>query len=338
MDQVVSTNHPWSTWHDRLHRQLLRDPKLLPNGKTLLLAVSGGQDSMAMVGLLLDLQPLHNWQLQIWHGNHGWHQHSATISSELQAWCCTRKIPFSVDVAEQNSVQSEAAARHWRYSQLTEHVLNHCKGQNDQPCEHVLTGHTCSDRAETLLLNLARGTDLKGLSSLPRQRRLAKGVAVVRPMLNFSRAETLQICKALKLPIWLDPTNQNLEFSRNRVRHEVIPVLEALHPGCSLRMAELCERLGNYQTTQDSLASVALTCLIQNNQLDRQQISQVPLPGRIALMAKWIHLNGVPRITSKQLHELSQAIAAHQPPGTRDLANGWKIIWERKSVQLVHYG
>ena len=63
---------PWSPFHLRLHRLLLRRPQLLPPHATLLLAVSGGQDSMALVGLLRDLQRLHHWRLLLWHGDHGW--------------------------------------------------------------------------------------------------------------------------------------------------------------------------------------------------------------------------------------------------------------------------
>jgi len=63
---------PWSPLHLRLHRQLLQKPDLLPAGAPLLVAVSGGQDSMALLALLRDLRRLHHWSLQLWHGDHGW--------------------------------------------------------------------------------------------------------------------------------------------------------------------------------------------------------------------------------------------------------------------------
>ena len=88
---------------------------------------------------------------------------------------------------------------------------------------YVLTGHTSSDRAETLLLNLARGTDLAGLSSMRQCRPISKdhphkNVQLIRPLLGFSREDTALICSELGLPIWLDPANSNPDFSRNRVR------------------------------------------------------------------------------------------------------------------------
>ena len=93
----------WSPWHDRLHRRLRQQPQLLPEGQPLLLAVSGGQDSMALLVLLQELQRLHHWPLSIWHGDHGWHPGSAVIAAELQSWCQQRALPcllYTSDAAD----------------------------------------------------------------------------------------------------------------------------------------------------------------------------------------------------------------------------------------------
>ena len=71
----------WSPHHLRLHRHLLRQPALLPQGGVLLVALSGGQDSMALVALLRDLQRLHHWDLQLWHGDHQWRPESGQQAS-----------------------------------------------------------------------------------------------------------------------------------------------------------------------------------------------------------------------------------------------------------------
>ena len=65
-------------------------PQLLPQGSSLLLAVSGGQDSMALLALLQDLAPLHGWSLSLWHGDHRWHDGSSRIAAELSSWCQQR--------------------------------------------------------------------------------------------------------------------------------------------------------------------------------------------------------------------------------------------------------
>ena len=86
----------WSPLHLRLHRHLLRQPALLPQSARLLVAVSGGQDSMALVALLQDLKRLHHWELQLWHGDHRWRPESSQQATELAAWAEHQGLPIAV--------------------------------------------------------------------------------------------------------------------------------------------------------------------------------------------------------------------------------------------------
>ena len=148
----------WTSWHHHLHGRLSRQPALLPDGTKLLLALSGGQDSMALLALLQGLQPKHRWTLRLWHGDHGWHPGSTAIANELQQWCTTQGLDLQVEQAPQDLARTEAAARRWRYDALEQRARS--IGAD------VVTGHTASDRAETLLLQIARGSDLAGLTAL----------------------------------------------------------------------------------------------------------------------------------------------------------------------------
>ena len=154
---LPSGKQPWSRWHHRLHQLLLDDPSLLPQGSQLLIAISGGQDSLALTRLLLDLREQHHWQLQLWHGNHNWREDAAANAQHLQQLAAQWDLPLTVDCAEP-APSSEAAARQWRYERLQQQA-------ETSGCQLVLTGHTASDRAETLLFHLIRGADLTGLSS-----------------------------------------------------------------------------------------------------------------------------------------------------------------------------
>ncbi len=179
----ASRRIPWSPWHERLHKKLLTSTTLLPKGASLLIAVSGGQDSMALLKLILDLQRLHAWQIQVWHGNHGWHNKSQQIAIELQEWCKQQKVAFYVSNTSKQETNTEAEARKWRYEQLAKRARSLALTNKYSPCNHVLTGHTASDRAETVLLHLARGADLTGLSSLKEDRKLDQTIHLVRPLL-----------------------------------------------------------------------------------------------------------------------------------------------------------
>ena len=102
---------------------------------------------------------------------------------------------------------------------------------------------------------------MAGISSLPGFRKLDQNIYLVRPLLEFSRHETGKICKELKVPIWIDPSNKNTELSRNRVRQQIIPVLEDLHPGSSLRIASLAERLSHYKDDQHAITILLIKTL-----------------------------------------------------------------------------
>lgn len=323
----------WLAWHDTLHRQLLRQPTLLPDGTTLLIALSGGQDSMALLGLLLGLRHLHHWHLQLWHGDHGWHDQSATMASELKAWCQGQELDLQISRNTKNNTQTEASARAWRYQELAALSQQLC-------CLTVLTAHTASDRAETLMLQLARGTDLAGLGSLrpirPLQSNDPSGPRLVRPLLSFSRDDTAQICEDLQLPIWLDPSNANPAFSRNRIRNEVLPVLEELNPGCSQRIAELSERVSQVEDSQRTLATLALEQLRCECGLKRNALKVLPEASRRLLLHHWLQQQGVGSLSASQLDTLSWAIGPGRPPGSRSLPGHKTLQWTRDSVQLVN--
>ena len=327
----MGETHPsflgWTSWHDHLHRHLLRQPQLLPQGSPLLLAVSGGQDSMALLALLQDLVPLHGWTLSVWHGNHRWHDGSSQIATELSAWCRQRQLPIQVDQATPEQVSSEATARHWRYERL-EQRARHAGAD-------VVTGHTASDRAETMLLQLARGSDLAALAALPSVRPLSKeGPQLRRPLLHLQREETLRICQELTLPIWEDPSNQSPQFARNRIRHDVFPVLEELHPGCSLRMSNLAERVSQVRDSQRELSLMALDLLDTPAGLDRRRLGALSQATRRLLLAQWLQGQGVPALPAEQLEQISQRLKRGAPGGTADCPGGWQLSWKGSDLVL----
>nr|WP_284500249.1 tRNA lysidine(34) synthetase TilS [Synechococcus sp. MU1651] len=317
----------WTSWHDRLHRRLLMQPQLLPQGSSLLLAVSGGQDSIALLALLQDLAPLHGWSLSLWHGDHRWHDNSSRIAAELSSWCQQRQLPLQVDQAAPGKVPSEAKARQWRYERLAQ--------RGRQADADVVTGHTASDRAETMLLQLARGSDMAGMAALPSIRPLSpEGPLLRRPLLHLQRRDTLQICQDLALPIWEDPSNQSPEFSRNRIRQEVLPVLEALHPGSTQRMSDLAERVSQVRDSQTELSQMALGVLQTAAGLDRRGLGALSPATRRLLLAQWLQQQGVPALPSSQLDELSRRLESGAPGGAADLAGGWQLSWKGAELAL----
>ena len=317
----------WSPYHLRLHRWLKRQPDLLPDGARLLLAVSGGQDSMALVGLLQDLQRLHHWTLELWHGNHQLRPEASQQAAELSVWAHEQGLPLQVDTWREPR-SDEAAARTWRYAALEAASL--ARGAS-----HVVTGHTASDRAETLLLQLARGSHRRGLASLRQARQLAPTLSLVRPLLLFSRAETGRICEQLAQPLWLDPSNSDPRFSRNRVRQEVLPVLEQLHPGANCRISAVAERLAQEHDQQAELVQLALITLNQaSGRLDRRGLMALQPANQRQLLQAWLEQQGFSPLPPDSLETLLDRLKPGEGPGRMALpAERW-LRWDRHAVWL----
>lgn len=326
----------WSPDHLRLHRWLRRRPTLLPAGAPLLLAVSGGQDSMAMTGLLLGLQRLHGWRLHLWHGDHRWRPESAEQAAALAAWAAGQGLAIRVELADPPPA-GEARARAWRYGCLEQQA-------RQLGCSHVLTGHTASDRAETMLFNLARGSDRRGLCSPRASRPLgaAPGAPqLVRPLLPFSRADTARICQSLALPIWLDASNGDPRMARNRIRLEVLPVLEALHPGADRRLSALAERWGEELEGEEELLALALAAVSQPVEgpalaaLARRGLTALAPANQGRLLQAWLTRHRGQPLASKSLVQLLARLAPGRGPGRMDLGDGWQLSWERSTLVLI---
>ena len=225
----------WTPLHAKLHRTL-RSRQLLERNQRILVAVSGGQDSLCLIKLLLDLQPKWGWQLGIAHCDHRWRPDSEANANHVERLANTWQTSFHLDVAKQK-LDSEAAARQWRYQ-----ALSAIAQENNYQC--ILTGHTRSDRAETLLYNLIRGTGADGLQALTWRRLLLSGLALVRPLLEVTRSQTAQFCQDMQLVIWEDATNQHLQYARNRIRQELVPYLQThFNPQVEQALAQTAELL-----------------------------------------------------------------------------------------------
>jgi tRNA(Ile)-lysidine synthase len=324
----------WGKDHLRLHRHLRRQPALLPPGASLLLAVSGGQDSMALLALLLGLRRLHGWRLQLWHGDHRWRPEAAQQADALAGWCRDQGLGLTIDARDQpgpaSTAHTEAQARAWRYERLEAQALA-------LGCSHVVCGHTASDRAETLLLHLARGSHRRGLASLRPQRALgSSGLQLSRPLLIFDRSDTGRICQELQLPVWLDPSNNDLRYSRNRLRQTVLPELEALHPGAARRLSATAERLARDHEAQQEWLRVALQWLAADpDGLDRARLTEMQRVNQAAVLELWCSSQLGRSITASQLEALLERLQPGRPPGRWDLAAGWQLRWDRTRLVLV---
>jgi len=175
------TQKNWLSWHHLLHKEFLSKKTLIPKGSNILISVSGGQDSMALLTLIYDLKKLHNWSISVWHGDHQWHTKSSLFALELKNYCEDKNISFYFDQANKENISSEEKAREWRYKKLCERAKTLLNKNQLKLNIYLLTGHTSSDNAETFILNLSRGSNFAGLSNIESKRLLENQIFLIRP-------------------------------------------------------------------------------------------------------------------------------------------------------------
>ena len=196
---------------------------LLPGGGTVLCALSGGRDSMAMLHILSRLAE-EGFRVAAAHFNHRLRSAADRDEAFVRDWCRERDIPLTCgagDVrtfAAREGLGIEDAARKLRYAFL-ETVAR------DMGADRIATAHHREDNAETVLLHLLRGTGLQGLGGIAPVRG-----KIVRPLLETSRAEIDEYVQRNSIPYVEDESNQDTHFTRNRLRLEVLPRLELLNP------------------------------------------------------------------------------------------------------------
>ncbi len=212
-------------------RRSVRSRQLWQPGDRVLLACSGGADSLVALDLLDRLQASLGHQLFVGHVDHGLWSGSAQAVELVARACQRRGLAFaSVRLDLQPGADLEARARHARYEALHAIAAAH-------DCARIATAHHADDQAETLLLRAARGAGLEALSGI----RAHRHDGVVRPFLEIPRAWLRALLG--DEAIAPDPSNADARFSRNALRLQVLPVLEQVLPGAAAGLARTAGHL-----------------------------------------------------------------------------------------------
>lgn len=187
----------------------------------LLLAVSGGVDSMVLVDLIQRLPYVIRPWFGVAHVNHQLRESSIEEEKFLSQYCKSNRIPFflkSWPVEEHPNEGIEAAAREFRYDFFHE-VLK------EQQATHLLTGHHGDDQMETILMRLVRGGQLESIAGIKKNRTFYEK-QLTRPLLDYSKKTLYQYSQERSLSFYEDESNTSLEYTRNRYRHQIIPLLK----------------------------------------------------------------------------------------------------------------
>ena len=233
------------TWPALLHRmaRTVRSRDLFQPGEHFLVAVSGGPDSVALLSLLHRLRASWRLSLTAAHFNYGLRGEESDGDQEfVTALCRYLEVPLvtrRLDVRRRTRGSSlQAAARDLRYRALAE-IAEQCGA------DRIAVGHTADDQAETMLLWMLRGAGLTGLAGMP----AARDGKIIRPLYDSTRKEVLAYLGRSGLSYRQDSSNEKLLYARNRIRHELLPLLKRLVPSsvqALCRSADLCREDDRY--------------------------------------------------------------------------------------------
>ncbi len=217
-------------------QQYIEQHSLLNPADKIIVGVSGGADSCALIHLLLSL----NYKCIIAHCNFHLRGTESMRDEEFVTQlagkynCVYHKIDFDTTAyAAQHNISIEMAARELRYNWFEKIRL-------EEKADYIAVAHHSDDVVETILMNLTRGTGINGLTGIK-----PKNGYIIRPLLNISRENILQYIEHHKLSFVTDSTNKDILYTRNRFRNKIIPLFEEINPSFSDNLLQTSERLND---------------------------------------------------------------------------------------------
>jgi tRNA(Ile)-lysidine synthase len=290
-------------------RRALRTQPDLGAGDVVLVAVSGGADSLALAAATAHVAPRLGLRAGAVVVDHGLQADSAEVAAAAGATCSRLGLnPVVVERARVGSAGGpEAAARRARYDAFA-------RAADRAGARLVLLAHTLDDQAETVLLGLGRGSGARSLA----------GMAVrtdrwLRPVLGLRRASIRAACTALGLEPWDDPHNADPAFARARVRHDALPALEqALGPGVTAALARTADLLRADADALDELAKAA------GGDLDIDRLAALPAAVRARVLRRAAVAAGAPAgaVSARHIASLDRLVTDWRGQGPVALPGG----------------
>jgi tRNA(Ile)-lysidine synthetase-like protein len=318
----------------------IRRHDLVRDGDRVLVCVSGGPDSVCLLQSLVRLRRLLRVRLEVFHFDHRLRPGSSGDAAYVRRLAARHRLPFHLRVADDEpsaggSVEAWATGRRGEAAATVRREIG---------VSTVAEGHTLDDQAETVLLNLVRGTGLDGLAGIWPKLGDRPGSSTVQPLLDVTREETEAFCRSLGLRPRRDPMNEDTRLLRAAIRHEAIPMLERI-TGREVR--------ATLARTASVLHEDRLELLRQAAELERRIVERdggavrfraadlaalpVPLAARVVRMALW-RLAAVDDEVAPWTRDAVSAVldlAAGRPGRRRDLPGGRTARRDRVYVRVA---
>jgi len=288
--------------------RLLSILRQLPTPRRYLVAYSGGLDSSVLLHALASLGDELSAGLAVVHINHGLQTNAAEWAASCEATCLALDVPLigiELNLEVPKGESTEAVARHGRYGAIQEQMV---------PGDVLLTAHHQDDQAETLLLQLMRGSGPSGLAAMPRSAPFGPG-RHLRPLLDFSREQLHAYANEQGLSWVEDASNRDERFDRNFLRQQVMPLLQLRWPAMARTLSRSARHCAEAQALIDEQSQEDLEAIgsIDSDSLPLAPLMQLPAPRCRALLRHWIRGKGFPVPDTSRLDRLMQEIFSAGP-------------------------
>jgi len=304
---------------------------LVKKGDKILVAVSGGPDSLALLLLLNSLKKKWGLSLHIAHMDHMLRPGSGKDAAFVKKLGERLKIPVTIKAINLKSRHIKGSLEELAREARLDFLI---KLAGQIKADKIALGHNLDDQAETVLMRLLRGTGLSGLSGISAKRKI-RGQTFIRPLLETRRSEIENFLKRKKIRPRLDPTNKQDIFTRNRIRHNLIPLLKSKYNrNITEVLANLAESISYDYEYLDAVARHSLKgSKLRLNA--KKALSLHPAIRRLKIRQCIAYLQGdTRRITFQHIREIEDLLAMRPDGSVVDLPKGISVRKTRSFLQF----
>jgi tRNA(Ile)-lysidine synthase len=301
----------------------------LPRARKIWVGFSGGVDSTALLLALHQAGSALGAPVHAIHFHHGLNPGADSWLDHCSKFCSERKIPFVsqyLEIHTSGGASTEEASRDARYQAVAE-LLG---------CDEIyLTAHHADDQAETLFLNLMRGSGIEGLAGIPPLRKLGSG-QVARPLLQWGRADLEDYLRRQGVNWMEDPSNRDLSFDRNYLRNQLFPMLNSRWPGVVKRLTRSARiaRLSS-EALAEFVNSHSGKLLANKHRMALEPLLELDQPMQALVMRQWLRGQEIPALTEVRIYEFLDQLASAKRNSQAEVRwNRWQLKLYRDFIWL----
>lgn len=315
-------------------RQLGTEHHYWESGRRILLAVSSGVDSMVLLHMMAQISQQNDFQIAVAHVNHQIREISATEETFLKKYCAEREIPFFVRRWESLPVSGiEEAARRFRYQFFQELMHDHY-------FDTLMTAHHADDQLETMLMKMIRDGNLKSASGIKEIQSFAGG-KLIRPLLHFSKEEILTYAEQHGVEFYEDETNFLMDVQRNRIRHQIVPLLKKENNQILQHFQKLSQQLiwadDILQQGQKNWFKESVQLLDNNWRFELDSLAGFSEAEKYFVL-QYFFLQAREQLmvgaNDEQLQKIMQLLKEGKAQWALDFENGWQVLKEYGQFSL----